>query len=89
MRAYMWNRGKDWLLTGAVPDDESLSQQVSLPGYHLDRSNRLVLESKADLMKRGEKSPDDADALMLTFARPVAVPKPKPRYMPNQGGPWS
>ena len=32
----------------------------------------MVLESKADMQKRGQSSPDDADALALTFAQPVA-----------------
>jgi hypothetical protein len=31
-----------------------------------------VLESKADIQKRGQASPDDGDALALTFAQPVA-----------------
>jgi hypothetical protein len=31
-----------------------------------------VLESKADMQKRGQVSPDDGDALALTFAQPVA-----------------
>jgi hypothetical protein len=31
-----------------------------------------VLESKADMQKRGYASPDDGDALALTFAQPVA-----------------
>jgi hypothetical protein len=31
-----------------------------------------VLESKADMQKRGQASPDDGDALALTFAHPVA-----------------
>jgi hypothetical protein len=41
-------------------------------GYHINRSNLLVLESKADMQKRGQASPDDGDALALTFAQPVA-----------------
>jgi hypothetical protein len=41
------------------------------PGYHINRSNVLVLESKADMQKRGQASPDDGDALALTFAQPV------------------
>jgi phage terminase large subunit len=32
----------------------------------------LVLESKADMQKRGQASPDDGDALALTFAQAVA-----------------
>jgi phage terminase large subunit len=31
----------------------------------------LVLESKADVQKRGQASPDDGDALALTFAQEV------------------
>jgi hypothetical protein len=41
------------------------------PGDHINRSN-LVLESKADMQKRGQASPDDGDALALTFAQEVA-----------------
>jgi hypothetical protein len=43
-----------------------------LHGYHINRSNLLVLDSKADMQKRGEVSPDDGDALALTFAQPAA-----------------
>jgi hypothetical protein len=32
----------------------------------------VVLENKADMQKRGQASPDDGDALALTFAQPVA-----------------
>jgi hypothetical protein len=34
-------------------------------------TQRAVLESKAHLQKRGQASPDDGDALALTFAQPV------------------
>ena len=73
MRAYMWDKMKDWLLHGAIPDDEKLASDLSGPGYHINRSNQLVLESKAEMRKRGQASPDDGDALCLTFAQPVAL----------------
>jgi hypothetical protein len=44
------------------------------PMYHYDSSNRLFLEKKEDMKKRGLRSPDLADAVALTFAEPVAVP---------------
>ena len=75
MRAYMWDKTKDWLLHGAIPDDEKLASDLAGPGYHINRSNQLVLESKADMQKRGQASPDDGDALCLTFAQPVAPVK--------------
>ncbi len=73
MRAYMWAKAKEWLLLGSLPDDEALCEQLCLPGYHLNQSGKLVIESKADIQARGEASPDDADAHCLTFAQPVAV----------------
>lgn len=77
MRAYMWAKTKDWLLLGGLPDDEKLCGQFSLPGYHINQSGKLVIESKANIQARGEASPDDADAFCLTFAQPVAPPKPQ------------
>lgn len=78
MRAYMWAKTKEWLLLGSLPDEDTLCEQLCLPGYHLNQSGKLVIESKADIQARGEQSPDDADALCLTFAQPVAVPQGKP-----------
>jgi hypothetical protein len=75
-RAYMWARLKEWLRNGAIPDDEDLATQLTGPGYHINQSNKLVIESKDDMKKRGVASPDDADALALTFAAPVAPPEP-------------
>src|SRR6202158_120462 len=72
MRAYMWDKLKDWLLHGAIETDEKIAMDLAGPGYHINRSNLLLLESKADMQKRGQASPDDGDALALTFARPVA-----------------
>ena len=63
MRAYMWDKMKDWLLHGAIEADEKMAADLAGPGYHINRSNLLVLESKADMQKRGQASPDDGDAL--------------------------
>jgi hypothetical protein len=60
---------KDWLLTGAIETDEKMAMDLAGPGYHI---NLLVLESKVDMQKRGQASPDDGDALALTFAQAVA-----------------
>jgi hypothetical protein len=48
-----------------------LAADLAGHGYQINRSNVLVLESKADMQKRGHASPDDGDALALTFAQPV------------------
>lgn len=76
MRAHMWSRLKEWLGHGSIdPHDERLSADLVGPGYRINSQDRLVLESKEDMAKRGVASPDDADALALTFAAQVAVPK--------------
>jgi hypothetical protein len=74
LRAYMWNQLKEWLPKGAIPkDDERLATDLGGPGFHLNKKEQLVLESKASMLARGVASPDDGDALALTWAMPVAV----------------
>ena len=89
-RAFMWRQMKDWLGNGAVADDERFAQQLGSPGYHINRSNKLVIEAKQEMQKRGLASPDDADAFALTFARAVAPVAPKRPSRPSvQLSPWS
>ncbi len=64
---------RDWLLHGAIQEDEKLALDLVDPGYHINRSKLWVLESKAHMQMRGPASPDDGDALALTFAQPVAA----------------
>lgn len=75
-RAEMWGRMKEWLGgRGTLSEwDLDLAAELTGPTYHFDASNRIFLEKKEDMKKRGLKSPDIADALALTFAEPVAVP---------------
>jgi hypothetical protein len=76
MRAYMWGRMKEWLLTGAVDNNPRLESDLTGPGYELDAKVRIQLESKVEMKERGVDSPDDGDALALTFARNVAPRQP-------------
>lgn len=71
MRAYMWGRLRDWLTVGAIDPLPRLEQDLVGPGYRHDKRDRVVLESKEDMKKRGLDSPDDGDALALTFAQTV------------------
>jgi hypothetical protein len=61
-----------------------LAADLAGPGFHL-RNNKLVLESKESMAKRGVASPDDGDALALTFALPVA---PRGDQAAAGGGRW-
>jgi hypothetical protein len=74
-RAEMWLRMRDWLedeLGADIPDDDALHADLMAPGYKHDVRQFLVLEAKADIKRRGLRSPDGADALALTFATPVS-----------------
>lgn len=77
-RAEMWKTMSEWLETEGgvdIPDSDSLHADLIGPTYaHNLVRNQLVLESKEQMLKRGIPSPDDADALALTFAFPVAEP---------------
>jgi hypothetical protein len=86
-RAYMWNAMKEWLgRQGCIdPKDSRLEMDLIGPGYHINKQDRLVIESKEDMAKRGVDSPDDADALALTFASrvgPKAQSKTQAREQP-------
>lgn len=72
-RAEMWGEMAEWVrMGGALPDNKSLVQDLVTPTYRFDAANRMQLESKDEMKKRGCRSPDIADALALTFAAPVA-----------------
>lgn len=76
-RAEMWGEIKEWLENGPVslPDSDETQADLTQIRYAYDSNNALKMEKKEDMKKRGFRSPDTADALGLTFARPVIVKK--------------
>lgn len=86
-RAEMWMKSKEWLDDPAgadIPDSDSLQADACGPGYKYDSNTRLILESKDDMKRRGVRSPDEWDAVALTFAEPVTDWASKPlnyRYL--------
>lgn len=76
-RCEMWARMKEWIRhpdTSLKVDAFADELMLDLTGleYAYDIKNRLKLESKDELRKRGLPSPDIADALSLTFATTIA-----------------
>lgn len=53
-------------------DRDRLISQLVAPHYKLDSSGRIQVESKDETRERINRSPDDADALLLAFWRPSA-----------------
>ena len=86
-RDFMWDEMKKWMQDGgAIDGDHELAADLQKPVLVSDRLQRVKLESKDDMKKRLAKmgldssSPDDGDALGLTFAMKVAPrKKPKPK----------
>ncbi|RKZ98529.1 MAG: terminase, partial [Gammaproteobacteria bacterium] len=72
-RAEIWHTMKMWLEIGCqIPDRDELQQDLCSVTYKFDSTGeRLQLESKAEMKKRGIKSPDYGDATALTFFRPT------------------
>jgi hypothetical protein len=77
-RAEMWGLMKDWLATGILEKSEAMATDLTSVEYQFTSTDQIQLESKQGMKARGLASPDDADALALTFAYPVPefdVPK--------------
>jgi hypothetical protein len=62
---------RDTLRYLAIPPSNELRDQLIGPEYDFNLKGELQLEKKSDMKRRGLASPDIADALALTYARPV------------------
>lgn len=71
-RAEMWGRMRDWLKGDVgLPEDDGLKSALIGLEYGYTNKMAIQLEKKEDLKKRGLASPDEGDALAMTFAEPV------------------
>jgi phage terminase large subunit len=70
LRDDLWLQVKDWLNKRAckLPRDDDLRQELVAPTYTFTSNGRVKVEGKAEMKRRGMRSPDLADALCLTFA---------------------
>lgn len=67
LRAELWFAVRDWLRAGGLHEDSKLEGELVSPTYNFDARGRYRLESKDDLKKRLNRSPDRADALALAL----------------------
>lgn len=72
-RTEMWCLLHDWLATGkgVIDRDVDLENDMIQVEYDFTASNKMKLEPKKDMKKRLGRSPNDGDALALTFGAPV------------------
>ena len=68
-RTCMWADIRDWLPGGCLPDCDELISDLVAPEYrYRANSDKILLEPKDDMKKRGLRSTDWADAMACTFA---------------------
>lgn len=89
-RGEMWGECNLWLkdenLEVQIPDDDELQADLCASPYGRDSHDRIVLWKKDKIKKEYGFSPDDGDALVLTFAEPVG--KREPLSIPKSRGGW-
>lgn len=56
-----------------IPNDEALISEITAVRYKYQSTGKLKIESKDEMKKRGMRSPDVADAFVLTFAHEGAT----------------
>jgi hypothetical protein len=70
-RAEMWDRSREWLDLEegvSVPDLDMLQADATAPRIKPLLNNDFLIESKDEMRKRGVRSPDLWDSVVLTFA---------------------
>lgn len=75
LRDELWWKAREWFMARdcRMADDQALAAELSGPRYEERPNGRLKVESKDDMKARGLRSPDLADAFVLTFAGAVAM----------------
>jgi hypothetical protein len=70
-RTEMYAELRDWLGGGMIDNDPKLFTDLTAADYLRvgKGDDKIRLESKESLRERGFKSPDDGDAIALTFAK--------------------
>lgn len=77
LKAELWWEAREWFVKREcnISADTTLRDELVAPLYRYTPTNKIQVESKDDMKKRGalkdRKSPDCADAFILTFAVPA------------------
>jgi hypothetical protein len=69
LRDQLWWQGREWLERRdcRMADDDETIGELTTPTYKILSNGRIQVERKDELKKRGVKSPNRADAWLLTF----------------------
>ena len=76
-RAEMWGEVNLWLrdesLDVDIPDSDTLQADLCASPYDRDSHDRVQIWKKEKIKQKFGFSPDEGDALALTFAEPVII----------------
>ena len=76
IRMEIWANMQAWMREGgSLPDEPELFKQATSIRYKYTNSGKMLMESKREMKARGLESPDDMDALALTFYQKVSPKK--------------
>lgn len=67
-RAEVWGLMKKWLEQGDIPDEPEFESDLTGPTFWYTEKFTIQLERKEDMEARGLASPDNGDALAMSFA---------------------
>lgn len=95
-RAEVWGAMRTWLEAGAeIPRDNQLASELAAPLYYYSEDKAhygaIQLEKKDAMALRGIPSPDNADALAMTFAVnvvPGPIKKAAEQFRYQTSGSW-
>lgn len=70
LKAELWWRAREWFegKDTRICDNDTLIGQLCTVKYGFTSSGKIKVEGKEEMQKRGLRSPDEADAFILTFA---------------------
>jgi phage terminase large subunit len=91
LRDELWLKGRAWFQekSCSIPQDDALIAELTAPTYTFSSTGKMVVESKADMKKRGLRSPDLADAFLLTLAWANRRREPYRRPEPRNYSAWA
>lgn len=78
LRDYLWWNMRELLEDGsiALPPDEELTRDLVAPKWTTTSSGKIVVESKEEVKKKIDRSPDVGDAVVMAYAPDVPPYKP-------------
>ena len=94
LRDELWDKARQWFEARncVLPKDDALISELVAVKYGFTSAGKLKVESKDELKKRGFRSPDLADAFVMSFAADDRQRHLKDRHRrtpQRSGSPWA